>query len=96
VHRSSRFVLQFVSNIDKGNIGFAATQGLTMDIRLKGSDLNVFYGIPGSSKDLVLMTVVTRLQFPFSTSCIFSSRYDPISFIGNVFRSFDSRRRLLC
>jgi hypothetical protein len=35
------FILQFVSNIDKGNIGFAATQGLTTDLGLKGSDLNV-------------------------------------------------------
>jgi hypothetical protein len=34
-------MLMLISYLDRGNIGFAATQGMTTDIRLKGSELNV-------------------------------------------------------
>ncbi|KAH8902702.1 retrograde regulation protein 2 [Coniochaeta sp. PMI_546] len=40
-------LLQLISYLDRGNIGFAATQGMTTDIHLKGTNLNtavsVFY-----------------------------------------------------
>jgi hypothetical protein len=34
-------MLMLISYLDRGNIGFAATQGMTTDIGLKGSELNV-------------------------------------------------------
>lgn len=34
-------LLMLISYLDRGNIGFAATQGMTKDIGLKGSQLNV-------------------------------------------------------
>lgn len=34
-------LLMLISYLDRGNIGFAATQGMTVDIGLKGSELNV-------------------------------------------------------
>lgn len=34
-------ILMLISYLDRGNIGFAATQGMTKDIGLKGSELNV-------------------------------------------------------
>lgn len=34
-------MLMLISYLDRGNIGFAATQGMTRDIHLKGSELNV-------------------------------------------------------
>ena len=34
-------ILMLISYLDRGNIGFAATQGLTKDIGLKGTQLNV-------------------------------------------------------
>lgn len=34
-------ILFFFSYLDRGNIGFAATQGMTKDINLVGTDLNV-------------------------------------------------------
>lgn len=34
-------LLMLISYLDRGNIGFAATQGMSADIRLKGSQLNV-------------------------------------------------------
>ena len=34
-------MLMLISYLDRGNIGFAATQGMTKDIGLKGSQLNV-------------------------------------------------------
>jgi hypothetical protein len=33
----------FISYIDRSNIGFAATQGMNEDIHLKGTDLNVLF-----------------------------------------------------
>ena len=36
-------MLMLISYLDRGNIGFAATQGMTKDIHLKGSELNVRY-----------------------------------------------------
>ena len=34
-------LLMLISYLDRGNIGFAATQGMTGDIGLKGGQLNV-------------------------------------------------------
>lgn len=34
-------LLMLISYLDRSNIGFAATQGMTDDINLKGSQLNV-------------------------------------------------------
>ncbi len=34
-------LLMLISYLDRGNIGFAATQGMTIEIGLKGSQLNV-------------------------------------------------------
>jgi hypothetical protein len=34
-------MLMLISYLDRGNIGFAATQGMTAEINLKGSQLNV-------------------------------------------------------
>ena len=34
-------MLMLISYLDRGNIGFAATQGMTQDIGLRGSELNV-------------------------------------------------------
>jgi hypothetical protein len=34
-------MLMLISYLDRGNIGFAATQGMSTDIGLKGSQLNV-------------------------------------------------------
>ncbi len=34
-------LLMLISYLDRSNIGFAATQGMTHDINLKGSQLNV-------------------------------------------------------
>ena len=34
-------LLMLISYLDRGNIGFAATQGMTADIGLRGSQLNV-------------------------------------------------------
>ena len=34
-------LLMLISYLDRGNIGFAATQGMAEDINLKGSELNV-------------------------------------------------------
>jgi hypothetical protein len=34
-------MLMLISYLDRGNIGFAATQGMATDIGLKGSELNV-------------------------------------------------------
>ena len=34
-------LLQLISYLDRGNIGFAATQGMTKDLHLKGTNLNV-------------------------------------------------------
>ena len=34
-------LLMLISYLDRGNIGFAATQGMSTDIHLKGSELNV-------------------------------------------------------
>ena len=34
-------MLMLISYLDRGNIGFTATQGMTTDIGLKGSELNV-------------------------------------------------------
>jgi hypothetical protein len=36
-------MLMLISYLDRGNIGFAATQGMIVDIGLKGSELNVCY-----------------------------------------------------
>src|ERR1700689_4816592 len=39
-------LLMLISYLDRGNIGFAATQGMITDIHLKGSQLNVSHTTP--------------------------------------------------
>jgi hypothetical protein len=41
-------LLQLISYLDRGNIGFAATQGMTKDIHLHGTNLNVCSPFPVS------------------------------------------------
>jgi hypothetical protein len=42
-------ILMLVSYLDRGNIGFAVTQGMIKDINLKGSQLNVCPSTPETS-----------------------------------------------
>ncbi|KAK8101109.1 hypothetical protein PG999_011483 [Apiospora kogelbergensis] len=69
-------LLMLISYLDRGNIGFAATQGMTADLGLKGSDLNsavsvfyVFYILA----EFPTSIFVKRLQFnrviPLITFC---------------------------
>lgn len=68
--------LQLVSYLDRGNIGFAATQGMTKDIGLKGAELNaavsVFY-VLYIVAEFIVSLVVKRLGFgrfiPVITIC---------------------------
>ncbi|KAE9380691.1 high-affinity nicotinic acid transporter-like protein [Stipitochalara longipes BDJ] len=69
-------MLMLISYLDRGNIGFAATQGMIKDINLKGSELNtavsVFY-IFYILAEFPTSILVKRLQFnrviPFITFC---------------------------
>ncbi|KAH6423678.1 hypothetical protein HBI59_221420 [Parastagonospora nodorum] len=69
-------MLMLISYLDRGNIGFAATQGMTTDIKLKGSQLNtavsVFY-IFYILAEFPTSLLVKRLQFnrviPMITFC---------------------------
>ncbi|KAF2832458.1 MFS general substrate transporter [Ophiobolus disseminans] len=69
-------MLMLISYLDRGNIGFAATQGMTTDIKLKGSQLNtavsVFY-IFYILAEFPTSLLVKRLQFnrviPIITFC---------------------------
>jgi len=67
-------MLMLISHLDRGNIGFAATQGMTTDIKLQGSQLNV-------RQPLCLISSISRadrfrLQYQYSTSST-SSRNSP-------------------
>ncbi|KAI3400366.1 hypothetical protein diail_3383 [Diaporthe ilicicola] len=59
-------LLMLISYLDRGNIGFAATQGMSVDIHLKGSELNtavsVFY-IFYILAEFPTSILVKRLQF---------------------------------
>ncbi|KAL1849865.1 hypothetical protein Daus18300_013122 [Diaporthe australafricana] len=59
-------LLMLISYLDRGNIGFAATQGMSADIHLKGSELNtavsVFY-IFYILAEFPTSILVKRLQF---------------------------------
>lgn len=59
-------MLQLISYLDRGNIGFAATQGMTKDIHLHGTNLNtavsVFY-IFYILAEMPSAIFVKRLQF---------------------------------
>ncbi|KAF2648630.1 high-affinity nicotinic acid transporter-like protein [Lophiostoma macrostomum CBS 122681] len=69
-------ILMLISYLDRGNIGFAATQGMTKDIHLKSSQLNtavsVFY-IFYILAEFPTSLLVKRLQFdrviPIITFC---------------------------
>lgn len=39
-------LLMLISYLDRGNIGFAATQGMTKDLHLKSTELNVCLPFP--------------------------------------------------
>jgi hypothetical protein len=60
-------LLMLISYLDRGNIGFAATQGMTKDIGLTGNQLSVSAGqaCPISDSDL------SRPRYPSSISHTF-------------------------
>jgi hypothetical protein len=60
-------MLMLISYLDRGNIGFAATQGMTKDIGLKGSELNV------SVISLLLDNILMLRRRPFRYSTSFTS-----------------------
>lgn len=62
-------LLMLISYLDRGNIGFAATQGMTKDLHLKGTDLNV--GIPTPPKETQLLTCILFTQTAVSVFYIF-------------------------
>jgi hypothetical protein len=62
-------MLMLISYLDRGNIGFAATQGMTIDIKLKGSQLNASYAHLREFHDGMLTD--TRLPYPCFTSSTF-------------------------
>jgi hypothetical protein len=65
-------MLMLISYLDRGNIGFAATQGMTTDIKLKGSELNVILDL--LAKVSMLELTMTRLPCRFFTYFISSQR----------------------
>jgi hypothetical protein len=68
-------MLMLISYLDRGNIGFAATQGMTTDIHLKGSQLNVSCDEVAKVPRWKLM--VTRLPCRYSISFTSSQRWVP-------------------
>jgi hypothetical protein len=50
-------LLMLISYLDRGNIGFAATQGMTTDIGLKGNQLNVSYATCFCKENHMLMDI---------------------------------------
>jgi hypothetical protein len=48
-------LLMLISYLDRGNIGFAATQGMTDDIGLRGTQLNV-----GATEETIQCLVLTE------------------------------------
>lgn len=64
-------MLMLISYLDRGNIGFAATQGMTKDIGLKGSELNV--SLTQWDLGTTLLTI-NRLPCLCSTSSTFSRK----------------------
>ncbi|KAK1767580.1 major facilitator superfamily domain-containing protein [Phialemonium atrogriseum] len=77
-------LLMLISYLDRGNIGFAATQGMAVDINLKGSQLNtaisVFYifyilaEFPTSIlvKRLQFNRVIPAITFCWGVVCLFT------------------------
>jgi len=60
-------LLQLISYLDRGNIGFAATQGMTKEIGLKGNQLNM-----GSLVQTEMIRVRTE---PARSPCLFSTSF---------------------
>jgi hypothetical protein len=58
-----------ISYLDRGNIGFAATQGMAKDIHLKGTQLNVLVSI--SIRCERMLMIIFRLPSPSFISSIF-------------------------
>lgn len=70
-------ILMLISYLDRGNIGFAATQGMSKDINLKGSELNVCISKhPVSSYHVLTTLKFFRQPSPSFTSST-SSRNSP-------------------
>ncbi|KAI0427129.1 retrograde regulation protein 2 [Xylaria sp. FL1042] len=85
-------VLQLISYLDRGNIGFAATQGMAQDIHLKGNQLNtvvsvfyVFYILT----EFPAALLVKRLQFNRAIPTIAACWGLTCLFTGFI-QSFDS------
>ena len=66
-------LLQLISYLDRLNIGFAATQGLSKDIHLQGSQFNIQNQNPNSV--LSVINFVSRLLYPSSTYFIILAEF---------------------
>ncbi|RWA08670.1 hypothetical protein EKO27_g6443 [Xylaria grammica] len=68
-------LLNLISYLDRGNIGFAATQGMARDIHLEGNQLNVRIQDFPSKAPLYSFggLVVTRILLGFFEGCLFPS-----------------------
>lgn len=82
--------LQLISYLDRGNIGFAATQGMVEDIGLKGAQLNVSALLPLDTSFVWNGRLTAyRSAFQLSTSSTFSQNcLDPST--SSVYNSIAS------
>ncbi|KAG0648546.1 putative transporter [Hyphodiscus hymeniophilus] len=69
-------MLQLISYLDRGNIGFAATQGMSKDIGLKGNQLNIavsifylFYILAEFPTTLFVKRVQFHIAIPVLAAC---------------------------
>ncbi|KAF2027321.1 MFS general substrate transporter [Setomelanomma holmii] len=69
-------MLMLISYLDRGNIGFAATQGMTTDIKLKGNELNtavsvfyIFYILAEFPTSLLVKRLHFNRVIPIITFC---------------------------
>ncbi|KAH8811112.1 retrograde regulation protein 2 [Xylogone sp. PMI_703] len=69
-------LLQLISYLDRGNIGFAATQGMSKDIHLKGNQLNIavsifylFYILTEFPTAMWVKRVQFHIAIPILTAC---------------------------
>lgn len=82
-------MLMLISYLDRGNIGFAATQGMTEDIHLKGTELNVSALLAHSSRmlsDALLDRCFGFLHLLYSCRSMFArhiSQTTPLRVIAN-------------
>ena len=70
-------LLQLISYLDRSNIGFGATQGLSKDIHLQGSQFNVQNQNPNSV--LSVTNFISRLLYPSSTYFMYWQSFPHLS-----------------